>query len=435
MNTTGLYSFLTSAVVVCFLLAKPAQAGRPLLRCAEIFLSIKNTLGLTGFTSQMLDTRKIREQTVFRRALVRDQFNDGFYIFERDGKAWGSNASTNTYNPQGDPRWLLEVFGTHLAPVWGFFWDGSSRLQGPTPATWNRRLALLSQVLVARGENPITVRYDELAHQREAAFAHLDERSLYVEDFLFDGVLPLHPDGLQYLHDVSFHTGAILLDRPITDAARARLEYFYQAYIYIDGVSRSLRSQPNAYASIVAEGKFLRLVARALRMYVVESIDNGTGIINPVIAGAHVDDAASLPVTFDESFADDIYQHLLGSPNLSPYSDLRDLLRELALKKNIVKFQVPDYSVTYFDALLREFEPTFKSSFSNFDRYALPPISLSQFCQMMLRRRALLLEAAATLRPQLPRAPLELIDERGGELRDTRPWWRRQISKPDLKFN
>lgn len=380
--------------------ASQERSTRSALSCRDIFNLIEGSLPKFGFTDSYAESRLVSEATVNLEKTLKDSSGESFLVFARTGSSWGSGASTVGYDVQGDPRWFFEVLGADLSPTLGFWWDLDKRLQLPTPETWNRRIKMLSDQLVSKGFEPIPVHFDFDFHAKEEAFAELDRRSLYSETMIYRKTIPMALEGIPILHDMSFHTGAILFEEKILNFAASRFEYLYKAYLHLNERAQGL---PNNFN----KKKILSLI-HDIRMHVVEGIDSGMGLVNPGISAAHLKTKQSLkfPFKLDErSMAHDVYVHLLGTPSMPVARQFREFLSSKADQKNYLFSKEVN---EWIESSIADFENGFVSSFAGYDPYVAIDLNIEELCQSLMRRRQELREAARDLLPLVARPPLQV---------------------------
>lgn len=401
-------------------MSRPAYAhDNPVpLTCATLFKYIESRLPRRGFTTSYIAAAVHSDRTAFLDRSLRDAHGDTYWVLRNPGTEWGSSYSTNGFDPQGDTRWFLEFIGNDVGHVWGFYWDGGSLLQVPSPATWRKRLVSISDALEARGQERIAVGYHANLHFDPAT--RKSGVSKYIGLFVAHGQIPMAERSVPFLHDLSFHTGAVVLEKRFVDIARRRVEYFFAASNYLGQRARSVRE-----AGDLRQAMALEKLQKSLRDRSVVMIDTGTGLINPLLA-----DIQLREVVFEngvERLADvdrlsaNVYGHLLGNFGKAPVQDLRSAL--INAQKDLEGLDGVMNTENVF-LLVRDFDRDFKSSFEDFDSARPLEVTIEEFCAAMNHRRRVLREVSEDLARLGPRSPLEL------EIASQRPRPRRRLLSP-----
>lgn len=385
-------------------LASVARASPERLTCQVVFERLFRTLKDGNFSDPLHVTRAIKDQTVFHIPSLKDERGDEYYVFEKNGKLWGSSASTNNFDPQGDPRWFIEVIGTDLAHVWGLYWDRGDKLQAPSPKLLEKRMSAVSQQLRMLGHEPIPIKFNFGFSETEKEFKDLKKRSLYIESFINDSALPFEDSGLRYLHDLSYHSGAVLLSSEFLKEARARFEYWYSAYRYLEELSEKIDD--------INKQRAIQALAGKLRIFIVEAIDNGTGLINPLIVNQHLKKNFHNTDTsdIDEKISEHLIKHLLGSNRQTQSTQLGVILSE-ASRKTVVSDHY-SFSLEELLELMLPFDQNFKSSFPGFHQNALTKWTSEKLCLVLMLRREQIREASLMLSTEMDLVgPFQKIDQ------------------------
>jgi hypothetical protein len=185
----------------------------------------------------------------------------------KTGTRWLSDHRTVGYDPQGDPRWFIEVMGYEAAEFFGFKLLSDTRVQVPDGREFNGAIREINKHLTDMHEEPIGVSFYETKSEGNTKVEH------YVRQFGESGGLPMAPGGNHLIHDLSFHAGAIFLSGPLLQLGK----YFAR---FLDGYLNYLAKK---YAGDPERTSALRHIALLLRMNHTVTIDTGTGTLSPGI--------------------------------------------------------------------------------------------------------------------------------------------------------
>gem|GEM_PF-4692805 len=189
---------------------------------------------------------------------------------ERIGARWISDYRTVQFDPQGDPRWFIEVMGPRAAEFFGFKILSDRKVRVPDGNEFNGALEKINKQLKSMGKEPIEIRFYVTPGNENTMVAE------YVRDFGFRGGLPLAASGNHLLHDLSFHTGAIFIPGDLV-----RLSRFFARYLdlYLKFLEEKYAAEPEKSAAV-------KHYAFLLRMNQTISIDTATGVVNPGIVAS-----------------------------------------------------------------------------------------------------------------------------------------------------
>jgi hypothetical protein len=303
------------------------------------------------------------------------------FLLEKQGAKWSSPAtSLETRNdPQGDPRWTLDVLGRAGARKLGFELVGENRIYVPSTKMLNERL---------RGISGITF-YDQSAVNTE----------VYLREFAEgpNAALPMDTHGANhFLHDISFHMGILVLPDSALKIMRERASFslFFSDF---------LKRQP---VKNEEEKKAYRAWAFLVRTMEASRIDVGTGLLSPTFAKSTSDFAAnqdfeafktSMRTSYDLLDLDGVLaKELIADEAISSFSNSPRISREMPEAKKIVS---PDrISRLLVNSYLawKRLKP--KTQFSPFrkSRELLPH---EDFCQQLLAKRKSVVQALLALSP------------------------------------
>lgn len=188
-------------------------------------------------------------------------------LLQRVGPQWVSNYRSVDYDPQGDPRWFMELVGTDAAKFFGFEMLAEDQLIIPDADEFMAALKKINKELEAMGEAPIAVNYYSTPESKTTRVAD------YVQKWGFENALPWADSGNHMLHDASFHTGVIFVP-PSLVAMKAFMARYLNDFIHF----LNQRYQHDA-----KKLKGLRYITYLWLMDESLSIDTATGALGPGI--------------------------------------------------------------------------------------------------------------------------------------------------------
>jgi len=189
-------------------------------------------------------------------------------VLQKTGAGWASNYRSAQYDPQGDPRWFIEVIGNEAARFFGFEILNDDQITVPDGPEFTGALKKINNQLRAMGKEPI-----EISFYLTKPSGQSTRVSEYIERFGREAGLPLAPAGNHLVHDLSFHTGAIFFP-----AKLVRLKAFTSRYM--QGFVEHLKAK---YAMDPLRLGGVKYFAYLWRMSETVSIDTATGLVNPGI--------------------------------------------------------------------------------------------------------------------------------------------------------
>ncbi|MGE4133931.1 MAG: hypothetical protein AB7F86_20005 [Bdellovibrionales bacterium] len=136
----------------------------------------------------------------------------------REGGTWASLHSTLHYDVQGDPRWFVEAMGCEAAQVFGFDITSEHDMWVPDVKEFNAAISKVNAELTRQGQAPIPFTFYQGANGK----LRLDS---YVRKYAVEGQLPIAPGGNHMIHDLSFHSGAILTPPVLNEHLREVSRY------------------------------------------------------------------------------------------------------------------------------------------------------------------------------------------------------------------
>ncbi len=261
---------VTAFVLLCSIFGSvPASATRA--ECEKALLAVQAILG-EGPKTEMYDDegRRQTEPTVTVIRNFKGKHGGRRLILEKVGASWLSNYATVSYDPQGDPRWFIEVMGTEAAEFFGFKILSDYTVQVPDGKEFNGALKKINRYLKSIGKEQIEIGFYVTADNENTKVGE------YVRDFGFASLLPLALNGNHLIHDLSFHTGAIFLPGHLI-----RLASYFARFLdgYIGFLSERYADHPAKLAAVKHFAFLLRINQTVL-------IDTGTGTVNPGIVAS-----------------------------------------------------------------------------------------------------------------------------------------------------
>ncbi len=140
------------------------------------------------------------------------------YDLRRTGPEWGSNHTTVTYDVQGDPRWFADALGCHEAEYFDFRLCNGRVMTIPNRMEFTGAVRSVNRVLTAQGKKAIPITYYDAGEKSQNVWR-------YLERFTKDFALPVASRGNHFIHDISFHTGAIFIPEDFLTYAARRIAY------------------------------------------------------------------------------------------------------------------------------------------------------------------------------------------------------------------
>lgn len=207
------------------------------LACWRAFEAYQATRNALTFTDVVDITKTAASPTVsFLNKNLEFNGQDSILLY-RTGDTWGSayRSPDIRFDPQGDPRWIIEVLGLRPAEFLGFKILGDRLAVIPRVHTLNRQIFLLAE----RGvQSSVTFFEQAKVNLREA-----------LRRFGYWGQLPVASRSVNHaLHDYSFHTGAILLSGPIFDFLKAQTRFASDFSDYLEMLATAEVDSVRAHA-------------------------------------------------------------------------------------------------------------------------------------------------------------------------------------------
>lgn len=256
-------------LLLLFLAGPGAFATRT--ECEKALLAVQAALGENPRTEVYNDeSRRTSKPTVALEKLIPGMHGGQLLILTKTGTRWLSDYRTVQYDPQGDPRWFIEVMGHEAAAFFGFKILADTRVQVPDGREFEGALKKINAQLSKMGVEPIEVSF--YVNQGEGNTKVAD----YVRAFGESGGLPMASGGNHLIHDLSFHTGAIFLPGSLVRLGK----YFAR---YLDGFLEFITRK---YADDPARAAAVKHIAFLMRMNHTITIDTATGTVSAGIVAA-----------------------------------------------------------------------------------------------------------------------------------------------------
>lgn len=175
------------------------------------------------------------------------------WVVERTGDSWFSNYQDDSRAVQGNPKWLIEALGPQAALVFGFQQLSSRELLVPSVELLNRAIEEINRRLPSVEAIPLSF-YPQLNANKD----------YYNRMFALRGALPVGPppeidasaEPMQrmattnrFIHDLSFHSSAILLPPRTLEILRIH------AGLILQGFEQSSKGFQNQHPNRVSENQ------------------------------------------------------------------------------------------------------------------------------------------------------------------------------------
>ncbi len=210
------------------------------------------------------DLGSITDPTVRIGAVLPGKHGGQRLEVEKTGATWASGYTTVGYDPQGDPRWLVDALGCDEARYFGFEILSDTKAIVPNRAELMGAIEKINVHLKSKKKQPIEITYYDA-----------DEKNVKVKDYISNYLsrrgLPLASGGNHFLHDISFHTGAILAPKVALDFMAAKTQYMSE---FADHLEMSFAE------GTALEQKAAKVIAHRIRHRAVELIDGATALLS-----------------------------------------------------------------------------------------------------------------------------------------------------------
>ena len=258
------FSLVLRALLAVLPLAWSAGSKAPpvIHGCERVLLEVQTRLGPAVSDDFLGPVAPDREPTIRQVHELFGQFGGRTFVIERTGGRWVSAHRTVRFDPQGDPRWLIDILGPEAARFLGFQILDDTHMMVPDAREFSNRLARLNAELSV----PILIGFYSTPTNENVKLAE------YVKEFAATGRIPIAAGGNHLWHDLSWHTGAILLSPELMTLKR-------MSAAYLEGfIAHLVKKNPEG-----AKARAIKYFAYLWRFRETQSIDLGTAMINPGI--------------------------------------------------------------------------------------------------------------------------------------------------------
>lgn len=186
-----------------------------------------------------------------RTTVAFGESDNGQIVLHRIGDKWASVSTSHIFDPQGDPRWIVELLGTKRAAEFGFEIINDTTMKAPTAERFNRAVDAQLKKDPALKE---AIRYYEFLGQSNT--------TEYLRRFIDNGEIPMDTSNANhYSHDISFHSGAIFLPNKLVEYSKEASKF---TLALSDALIQMYRSDPNKADAAKNWAYFIRLNQVAL---------------------------------------------------------------------------------------------------------------------------------------------------------------------------
>lgn len=261
------------ALLITFLLvlgsvAQAAEPAIPEISCADFFQQVNDLSGSPGIADKFDDIKEIEIPSVDVIESV-EGYHGGqrLKVRKKDGHRWGSSNTTTGFDPQGDPRWFIEVLGPKAAAFFGFEMIDDSHMMVPDSTEFSNALEKVNAELKRQGFNAVPLTFYATGNNENTKAGE------YVKRFVTDYGIPIAASGNHLFHDLSFHTAAIVLPREILEFKAAVMQFHREFFAHYREVnkdaSEDIRKAINFYELLI-------------NLESTQDVDNMTGLTGPL---------------------------------------------------------------------------------------------------------------------------------------------------------
>jgi hypothetical protein len=248
---------LTVTLLSAFL---PSFARCAEAECAKFLLALHQEFDVEGISDIHGEFLHMKEPTIALDKMVSGQHGGQLLVLKKIGDGWGSQASTIGYDPQGDPRWFIDIVGPEAAAYFGYKVLADDQVTVPDLKELQGAMERVNTRLKNDGEEPIA-----------ASFYLQDKVSVsgYVNAFADKIAFPMAPEGNHLFHDLSFHSSAIFMPGYIWKQKAFRIR-FYQSFFQF------IREKYKDSQQMLAAAKYYEYM---MNWITSGSLDNGSALI------------------------------------------------------------------------------------------------------------------------------------------------------------
>ncbi len=239
------------------------------IRCATFFEQVSQLAESPGEADSFVDISLIETPTVDVVQEVAGQHGGKLFLIQRrDGAQWGSVNKTVGFDPQGDPRWFIEILGPKAAAFFGFKKINSSYMTVPNQIEFNTALIKVNKALEQQGEPGIPIHFYATGNDNNVKVRD------YIEKYVNNLGIPIAQSGNHLIHDLSFHTSSIILPKEILHYKAAAVEFQMEFFKYLKEKHKNDSEETKKAISFY---EFL------FAFEATTDIDSLTGLIGPML--------------------------------------------------------------------------------------------------------------------------------------------------------
>lgn len=186
-------------------------------------------------------------------------------VIKKTGETWDSAYTPSPANNQGDPRWFPILLGSKVGSFFGFKKISEDTITIPTAENLNLKIEKINKILINKKIEPITIRFHETGKEPEVQMDYLNQ-------LLVNRSLPMATEGHYAIHDIAYHSLAILLPKKALDRLNTRIKLLIRLKGKIDNAKLTKFEK-----QVLVEMYEIRLQG------MVHAIDFGTGNIAPIL--------------------------------------------------------------------------------------------------------------------------------------------------------
>lgn len=187
------------------------------------------------------------------------------YILDRSHGPWLSNIAKFSFAPQGDPRWFVGAFGEEVARFFDFEIRDARTMIIPSTSAFRAAVEKVNAVLARRHQQQIGLDFDD-------GDITAKPLSMYLDKFVGNPMtLQFAAEGAHLIHDISFHSGAIILPNELLRIARDRIHFIRNFFEFALNTTAQINPELQ---------QRLKDIKKYLSFFLVRGIDNGTAFSN-----------------------------------------------------------------------------------------------------------------------------------------------------------
>jgi len=141
------------------------------------------------------------------------------------GETWLARYYSAENDVQGDPRLFMFAFGEKVSEFFGFKMVSPTEIIVPDAKELDGAIQRLNKQLINDGKEPIAVRFYKSGGEEPV------ER--YLRTIASRKALPIAMNGNPMIHDIGFHTGAIILPKAVMDDLAIRINRYFDFVAFL----------------------------------------------------------------------------------------------------------------------------------------------------------------------------------------------------------